>query len=102
VPTPDLRAGSAPPESFAALLRRLRESRGLTQEELAARAGLTVHGVSALERGVRRRPYPHTVRSLAEALGSSATERAALLSAVPVAPPGPDAARRCCGDSPRR
>ncbi|CCH86616.1 Transcriptional regulator, winged helix family (fragment) [Modestobacter italicus] len=90
---PDPRAGSAPPESFAALLRRLREARGLTQEELAARAGLTVHGVSALERGVRRRPYPHTVRSLAGALDSSAAERAALLSAGagpgPAGTPGP-------------
>jgi predicted ATPase/transcriptional regulator with XRE-family HTH domain len=73
------------------LLRRLREARGLTQEELADRAGLTAHGVSALERGVRRRPYPHTVRGLADALDASPEERAALLSAAldraPDAPP---------------
>ena len=78
------------PEPFAALLRRFREARGLTQEELADLAGLTAHGVSALERGVRRRPYPHTVRCLAEALDASPEERAALLSAaldrVPDAP----------------
>ena len=82
MPTQDARTGPPVPESFAVLLRRLREVRGLTQEELARLAGLTVHGVSALERGVRRRPHPHTVRSLAEALGASAEERAALLSAA--------------------
>lgn len=56
-------------ESFAAALRTLREGAGLTQQELAERAGLTPHAISALERGTRTRPYPHTVRSLAEALG---------------------------------
>lgn len=70
-------------ETFAALLRRLREAAGLTQQELAERAALTPHAVSALERGTRTRPYPHTVRSLAEALGASDDERSALLAAVP-------------------
>ncbi len=68
---------------FGALLRRLRESAGLTQEELAGRAGLTRNAVSALERGERTRPYPHTVRSLAEALDLSEDERTSLLVAVP-------------------
>ena len=53
---------------FGARLRRLREAAGLTQEELAQEAGLTARGISDLERGVRKRPYPHTVRSLSEAL----------------------------------
>lgn len=70
-------------ESFAALLRRLREAAGLTQQELAERASLTPHAVSALERGTRTRPYPHTVRSLADALGAGDQDRAALLAAVP-------------------
>jgi predicted ATPase/DNA-binding XRE family transcriptional regulator len=64
-------------------LRRLREAVGLTQEELAFRAGLTPNAVSNLERGKTRRPYPHTVRSLADALGLSEEERATLLGAVP-------------------
>jgi predicted ATPase/transcriptional regulator with XRE-family HTH domain len=68
---------------FGERLRRLRESAGLTQEELASRAGLTAKAVSALERGERKRPYPHTVRSLAEALGLSEEERAALAASVP-------------------
>ncbi len=68
---------------FGARLRRLREVAGLTQEELAERAGLTAKGISDLERGRRRRPYPHTVRSLADALGLSEEERGSLFAAVP-------------------
>ena len=74
-------AGST--SDFASALRRLRESRSLTQEELAERAGLTGKAIGALERGERRRPYPHTVRSLADALGLDDAERAALVAAVP-------------------
>ncbi|HEY8598131.1 MAG TPA: helix-turn-helix domain-containing protein [Thermomicrobiales bacterium] len=69
--------------SFGEQLRRLRESAGLTQEELAERAGLTGKGIGALERGVRRHPYPHTVRALADALELSADERAALVALLP-------------------
>jgi transcriptional regulator with XRE-family HTH domain len=75
--------GAEPRSSFGAKLRLLRESAGLTQEELAARAGLTRNAVSALERGERRRRYPHTVRSLAGAMDLSEPERAALVAAVP-------------------
>jgi predicted ATPase/DNA-binding XRE family transcriptional regulator len=68
--------------SFGERLRRLRETAGLTQEELASRAGLTAKAVSALERGERKRPYPHTVRSLADALGLPEEERALLAESV--------------------
>jgi predicted ATPase/DNA-binding XRE family transcriptional regulator len=68
---------------FGARLRLLRESAGLSQEELAERAGLSSHAISALERGARTRPYPHTVRALADALGASDQERASLVTAVP-------------------
>jgi len=68
---------------FGARLRRLREATGLTQEELAGRAGLSAKNISDLERGERRRPYPHTVRALADALELSEDERAALFAAVP-------------------
>ena len=57
--------------SFGERLRRLREAAGLTQEELAERAGLTRDAIGALERGLRRRPYPHTLRALSAALGLS-------------------------------
>jgi predicted ATPase/DNA-binding XRE family transcriptional regulator len=69
--------------TFGAALRALRDAAGLTQEELAFRAGLTAKAVSALERGERKRPYPHTVRALSDALGLSDEERASLLAAVP-------------------
>ena len=68
---------------FGARLRQLREAAGLTQEELAQRAGLTAKGISDIERGARNRPYPHTVRSLAAALELAEDERAALIAAVP-------------------
>jgi predicted ATPase/DNA-binding XRE family transcriptional regulator len=68
---------------FGALLRRLREASGLTQEDLAARAGLSAKGISDLERGARRRPHPHTVRALADALELSEDGRASLLAVVP-------------------
>jgi predicted ATPase/transcriptional regulator with XRE-family HTH domain len=57
------------PGEFGRLLRRLRESASLSQEELAERATLTAKAVGALERGERRRPYPNTVRALSNALG---------------------------------
>ena len=63
---------------FAELLRAHRVRAGLTQEELAERSGLTAAAVSQLERGVRRRPQPRTVRALADALGLDDGERAAL------------------------
>ncbi len=69
--------------SFAGLLRGMREARSLTQEELAEGAGLTVKAIGALERGERRRPYPHTVRSLAEAMELDEAERTALVASVP-------------------
>ena len=74
---------AVPAPSFAELLLALRVRAGLTQEDLAERAGLTPHAISALERGARTRPYPHTVRALAEGLGLSEAEEADLRTAVP-------------------
>src|SRR5262249_9439315 len=54
--------------SFGAQLKALRQAAGFTQEELATIAGLSVHAVSALERGERRRPHVETVRALSAAL----------------------------------
>ena len=70
------------PTPFGERLRALRQAAGLTQEELAERAGLTAHAVSALERGTRTRPHPHTVRSLARALQASDRDLALLRAAV--------------------
>jgi transcriptional regulator with XRE-family HTH domain len=70
------------PGSFSALLRQRRKAAGLSQEELADAAGLSRRGISDLERGVRRRPYPATLRRLISALGLSSAERAELLLAA--------------------
>src|SRR5919205_799211 len=75
-------------ESFGERLRRYRERASLTQEELGERAGLTALAISALERGERRRPYPTTVRALADALGLVDQERAAFVALVPRGPGG--------------
>ncbi len=70
------------PSSFGAQLKSLREAAGFTQEELATIAGLSVHAVSALERGQRRRPHPETVRALAAALDLTPDVREALAGAA--------------------
>src|SRR5215472_4922644 len=49
------------------MLRRHRVAAGLTQEELAERAGMSVRGLSYLEKDGRQ-PYRDTVRRLADAL----------------------------------
>ena len=66
--------------SFGAQLKALREAAGFTQEELATISGLSVHAVSALERGERRRPHVDTVRALSAALDLTEASRAALLA----------------------
>ncbi|WP_369134728.1 helix-turn-helix domain-containing protein [Modestobacter sp. I12A-02662] len=71
-----------PAEPFGERLRTLREAAHLTQSELAERAGLSTNGVSALERRVRRRPHPHTVRALAAALAASDADREWLFAGV--------------------
>jgi tetratricopeptide (TPR) repeat protein/transcriptional regulator with XRE-family HTH domain len=71
-----------PNETFASLLKRLRAAAGLSQHEVADRAGLSTRAVSSLERGVRRRPHPQTVRALATALAVTAEDRACLLLAA--------------------
>src|SRR5262245_46242815 len=64
-----------PVGSFGARLKALRQAAGFTQEELATIAGLSVHGVSALERGERRRPQIDTVRALSAALDLTGAAR---------------------------
>ncbi len=68
--------------AFGALLRGYRVAARLSQEVLAAAAGLSPRAVSALERGERRAPQQETVRLLADALGLTPDERDALAGAV--------------------
>lgn len=64
------------------LLRRHRERQGVTQEELAERAGsgFSVDTISKIERG-RNRPRQHTLQELMGALRLNETERAEVLRA---------------------
>ncbi len=66
---------------FGALLRRYRVRAGLTQAALASEAGLSLRGISDLERGLRRVPYPTTVKRLVATLGLGVAEQAALWAA---------------------
>lgn len=72
-PAPRLSAGGD--GTFGSLLRRHRVLAGLSQEALAARAGLSRRGIADLERGARRSPYPDTARRLAAALRLRGTDR---------------------------
>ena len=78
--------------SFGERLRRYREAAGLSQEELAERAGVSGKAIGALERGERRRPYPATIRQLADALGLDEAARSQFsLAARPTATTDPTA-----------
>lgn len=67
---------------FGAQLRAYRRRVGLSQRELAERAGLGVTTVRDLEQGRTRQPQPPSVRALAEALGLDGPEAAGLRAAA--------------------
>jgi predicted ATPase/transcriptional regulator with XRE-family HTH domain len=68
--------------SFGLLLRRTRRALGLTQEELAERAGLSPRVISELERGGPHAPRKDTVALLVEALGLAGEEQADFTAAA--------------------
>src|SRR5215831_4843851 len=82
-------ARNLPP--LASMLRRHRVTAGLSQEALAERAGLSVRGVSDLERGLSRAPRLDTLTRLADALNLNAAARLELVSASGRLSPEPEA-----------
>src|SRR3954463_1126494 len=70
------------PRSFGAHLKALREVAGFTQEELATIAGLSVHAISALERGERRRPHVETGRAPSAAADLAGAPRDRLMASA--------------------
>jgi predicted ATPase/DNA-binding XRE family transcriptional regulator len=56
-------------DSLASSLRNLRRATGMTQEELAQRAGISARTVSDIERGLRSVVHGDTARRLSSALG---------------------------------
>ncbi|HEV2235131.1 MAG TPA: helix-turn-helix transcriptional regulator, partial [Ktedonobacterales bacterium] len=72
---------SPQPLSFGALLKSYRRALGLTQAQLAERAGYSAIFISSLECG-KRRPVSRTVELLAEALALAGDMRTLLLEAA--------------------
>jgi predicted transcriptional regulator len=68
-------SSSHPPRAFGRAIRRRRRERELSQDTLAARAGITGNHLGEIERG-QRDPRLSTVVNLVEALELSAPERA--------------------------
>jgi transcriptional regulator with XRE-family HTH domain len=62
------------------VLRRLREEKGLSQEALAYRAGITAGSLGRIELG-QSSPAWSTVRQIAEALGVTMQELATAIEA---------------------
>src|SRR5215217_9035567 len=67
---------------FGGLLRRYRVAAGLTQEQLAERAGVSARAVSDLERGAHGLPRKDTLRLLLDALALAPGDRATLAAAA--------------------
>ncbi|GAA3885501.1 hypothetical protein GCM10022243_57920 [Saccharothrix violaceirubra] len=57
---------------FGAVLLRLRLDRGMTQEELAEKSGLSARAIGNMERGTVARPHRRSVDSLGAVLGDAA------------------------------
>ena len=70
--------------NIGAHIRSLRKARGITQEEVARRAGMSLNGMADIERGDAVDPHISTLRRIAEALDTSVAE----LMGEPVAPLG--------------
>ncbi|HEU5345438.1 MAG TPA: helix-turn-helix domain-containing protein [Ktedonobacterales bacterium] len=81
-PTTSISTPTLAPGAFGEALRRYRLARGLTQAELAERAGLSPRGVNDLERGARQHPRRDTIALLADALDLSDEERGAFAATV--------------------
>lgn len=61
-------------KSFAERLRRARELRGLSQRELAAKAGVSQAILSMLESGRQDNPTMRVLRQLEDVLGAAMTD----------------------------
>jgi transcriptional regulator with XRE-family HTH domain len=62
------------PRKIGGTLKRLRETKGLSQLQLAKRADVAQAYISEMEAGDKRNPGLETLRKLAKALGVPVTE----------------------------
>ena len=68
--------------AFGSHLRSCRRAAGLSQQELAERAGLSVRTIGNLERGASKWPYRDSLHRLADALGLRDEARAGFIAAA--------------------
>jgi transcriptional regulator with XRE-family HTH domain len=80
-------------ETFGAILKRIRESRGLSPLELAEKAGISRMQIDRLEKGSRA-PLWTTVQALSAALGVKCEAFEEAPSEEPTKPPKPAAKRK--------
>ncbi len=67
--------------AFGSHLRACRRAAGLSQQELAERAGLSIRTIGNLERGASKWPYRDSLHRLADALGLRDEARAEFIAA---------------------
>jgi transcriptional regulator with XRE-family HTH domain len=70
----ELLMASRPAVPIGKKLKELREAAGLTQQELAVKAGLSVSNVASIEQRQEGNPRINTVMALASALGVDVAE----------------------------
>jgi transcriptional regulator with XRE-family HTH domain len=79
-------------ETLGTRLRRLRDAAGLTQQQLANQAGLSISAVALMEIGHKKDPRLSTLLALSRALGVTLNDLAEDLDEGP--PPAPEPKRR--------
>jgi transcriptional regulator with XRE-family HTH domain len=72
---------TASDQTLPTVIKRLRAERGITQEEMAFRADVTIATLSRVERGVTNPAWPTLVK-IAEALGIAPVELIAAAEAA--------------------
>jgi transcriptional regulator with XRE-family HTH domain len=65
----NIAGGNMSPRRLATVIKKLREAQGLTQEQLAKKAGLSQAYLSQLEAGDKKHPSLPALKRLARALG---------------------------------
>ena len=62
------------PKRLSKVIQRLRESKGMTQRDLAEKARVTAGYIAQLEMGTKKNPSLEVLQRLAKALGVPVTE----------------------------
>ena len=57
------------PKRLSTVIRRLRDAKGITQRELAAKVGVKGAYIAQLETGARKNPSLDVLKKIAKALG---------------------------------